>query len=106
MLAKLSDVLHIITPHMSQATSRMIDKIGLTTVGVTFANGAAVPILNVEDPIWLTVSHVIMVISGSGGLLFLIKQIVDIYFSFKRNSREVEVHSEQKQITKNSKDVE
>lgn len=103
MLGKLNAVILAITPHMSEATSRMMDKIGLVTIGVAAVNGAATPLIDPHAGFWLAASHIIMVISGTGGVLFVVKQVVDMYYSWKRNLREIELRAEQRDMAEVTK---
>jgi len=99
-LGKLSNVLHSVTPHMRDATSGIIDKLGLVSVVTGGTNAIVTTAIETQSATWLTVSNSVAIFSIVGSAMFIVKLAADIYFARKKDKREQEAHDK-----KNCEDV-
>ena len=98
-LGKLNNVLHAITPHMSDATSGLINKVGIVSVVTGGTNAIVTTAIESQDPTWLTVSNSVAIFSIVGSAMFIVKLAADIYFARKKDQREQEAHEKNNQNT-------
>ena len=96
MLVKLNSVLHEIMPHMNDATSGIINKVGLVSIVTGGTNAVVTTAIETQDPTWLTVSSLTGVLSAIGAGVFIINVIVRagayLYFARRKDKREQEEH--------------
>ena len=96
MLGKLNAALHAIMPHMSDATSGIINKIGLLSVAVGGTNAIVSEAIESQDPTWLTVAGTTGLLSSIGAIVFILRIIAsfsfDMYFKRRKDQREQEAH--------------
>ena len=96
MLVKLNDALHAITPHMSEATNGIINKVGIASVITGGTNAIVTTAIETQDPTWLTVSSLTGLLSAIGAGVFIINVIVRagayLYFARRKDKREQEEH--------------
>ena len=92
ILNRLNNVLHEITPHLSDATSGIINKVGLISVVTGGTNAIVTTAIETQDPAWLTVSNSVALFSIVGSVMFIIKLGVDMYFAKRKDKREQEDH--------------
>jgi membrane-bound ClpP family serine protease len=88
ILSKLSSGLHSITPHMNEATSGIINKLGIASVVTGGTSALTSTAIVSRDPTWMTVSNAVAILSIVGSTMFIIKLAVDIYFARKKDKRE------------------
>jgi hypothetical protein len=88
ILSKLGSGIHTITPHMSEATSGIINKLGIASVVTGGTNAIVTNAIVTNDPTWLTISNAVGLLSIVGSSMFIIKICVDIYFARKKDKRE------------------
>ena len=93
MLVKLNNVLHAITPHMSDATSGIINKMGIVSVVTAGTNSIVTTAIQSQDPTWLTISNVVAVVSIAGSTMFIVKLGLDMYFARRKDEREQREHN-------------
>ena len=87
-LERLNNVLHAITPHMSDATSGLMNKIGLASVVTGGTNAIVTTAIETQNPTWLTISNAVAIVSIVGSIMFVIKLGADIYFAHRKDKRE------------------
>jgi hypothetical protein len=88
ILSKLNNALHLITPHINEATNGIINKLGIASVVTGGTSAITSTAIVSNDPAWLTVSNSVAVLSIVGSSMFIIKLAVDIYFARKKDKRE------------------
>lgn len=88
MLSKLSDVIHSITPYISDATSGVLNKIGITSLAATVSNAVVTKAIESQNETWLTISNSVAVVSIIGSIMFIVKLAYAVYFDRLRNKRE------------------
>ena len=96
MLDKLGNALHAITPHINDATSGLLNKIGIASVVTGGTNAIVTTAIETQDPTWLTISNMVAVVSICGSAMFIVKLAVDIYYTRKRDKREQEAYENSK----------
>jgi len=87
--SKLNGVIQQITPHLSEATSGIINKLGIASVVTGGTNAIVTTALVTKDPTWLTVSNAVAIVSIVGSIVFIVKLITDFWYARKRDKREV-----------------
>ena len=96
MLVKLNGVLHEIMPHLSDASSGIINKVGLASIVTGGTNAVVTTAIKTQDPTWLTVSNLTGLLSAIGAGVFIINVIVRVvaylYFARRKDRREQEEH--------------
>lgn len=92
MLGKLNSAIHLITPHISDATSGVVNKIGIASVVTGGTNALVTTAIETQDPTWLTISNAVAIVSIAGSIVFMIKLSADFYFAWKKDKREQEAH--------------
>jgi membrane-bound ClpP family serine protease len=88
ILSRLNNGLHLITPHINEATNGIINKLGIASVVTGGTSALTSTAIASNDPAWLTVSNSVAVLSIVGSSMFIIKLAVDIYFARKKDKRE------------------
>ena len=92
MLSRLNDVIHSITPHINDATSGAINKIGIISVATGGTNAIVTTAIESQNETRLTISNSVAVISIIGSVVFIIKLSADFYYARLKNKREEESH--------------
>ena len=96
MLVKLNNAIHVITPHLSDSMSGIINKVGLVSIVTGGTNAVVTTALETQDPTWLTVSSLTGLLSAIGAGVFIINVIVRagayLYFARRKDQREQEEH--------------
>ena len=92
MLNKLNSVLHPITLHMSDATSGVLNKIGVVSLATGGTNAIVTTAIESQNETWLTVSNAVAIVSIIGSLMFIVKLSADFYYARRRDQREQEEH--------------
>ena len=92
ILGKLNNAAHSIIPHMSDATSGILNKLGIASVVTGGTNAIVTTAIQTQDPTWLTVSNSVAIFSIVGSAMFIIKLAADIYFASKKDQREQQEH--------------
>ena len=88
ILNRLGVNLHSITPHISEATSGIINKLGIASVVTGGTNAIVTTAIVTKDPTWMTISNVVALLSIVGSTMFIIKLGVDIFYARKKDRRE------------------
>ena len=88
MLGKLNNAVHSITPHLSEATNGLINKVGIASVATGGTNAIVTTAIETQSETWLTVSNTVAVVSIIGSIMFIIKLAADVYYSRRRDARE------------------
>jgi hypothetical protein len=99
ILGKLSNAAHSITPHMSDATSGIVNKLGIASVVTGGTNAIVTKAIETQDPTWLTVSNSVAMLSIVGSIMFIVKLSTDIYFARKKDKREQQEHDKKNGIS-------
>ena len=89
---KLTTAIQYLAMHISEASSGMINKIGIVSVGSGLTNTALTTAIQPENETWLTVSSAVAILSIVGSTMFIIKIVVDIYYARKKDRREQDLH--------------
>jgi hypothetical protein len=89
---KLITAMNYLGMHIAEASSGIINKIGIVSVGSGLTNTALTTAIQPENEAWLTVSSAVAILSIAGSLMFIIKIVVDIYYARKKDKREQELH--------------
>ena len=92
ILGKLNNALHTITPHLSDATNGLVNKLGIVSVVTGGTNAIVTTAIETQNQTWLTVSNSVAIFSIVGSVMFIIKLGVDIYFARRKDKREQEEH--------------
>ena len=92
ILGKLNNSLHTITPHLSDATNGLVNKLGIVSVVTGGTNAIVTTAIETQNETWLTVSNSVAIFSIVGSVMFIIKLGVDIYFARRKDKREQEEH--------------
>jgi hypothetical protein len=93
MLHKLNAAIHSITPHMSDATSGVLNKIGVVSLATGGTNAIVTTAIESQNETWLTVSNAVAIVSIIGSLMFIVKLSADFYYARRRDQREQAVHN-------------
>jgi hypothetical protein len=99
ILGKLGNAAHSITPHMSDATSGIVNKLGIASVVTGGTNAIVAKAIETQDPTWLTVSNSVAMLSIVGSIMFIVKLSTDIYFARKKDKREQQEHDKKNGIS-------
>jgi hypothetical protein len=91
-LNRLSSALHSITPHISDATNGLLNKIGVASLATGGTNAIVATAIESQNPTWLTISNAVAIVSIVGSIMFMIKLSADFYYARKRDIREQEAH--------------
>jgi hypothetical protein len=89
---KLINLMHYLGMHIAEASSGIINKIGIVSVGSGLTNTAVTAVIMPQNETWLTVSNAVAILSIAGSAMFIIKIIVDIYYARKKDKREQQAH--------------
>jgi hypothetical protein len=89
---KLTAAIQYLAMHIAEASSGMINKIGVVSVTSGLTNGGITAIIEPQSQGWITLSQAGMTVSAVGGIMFIIKVIVDIYYARKKDKREQQAH--------------
>ena len=89
---KLTTAIQYLAMHIAEASSGMINKIGIVSVGSGLTNTALTTAIEPQNQTWLTVSSAVAILSIAGSLMFIVKIIVDIYYARKKDKREQNLH--------------
>jgi hypothetical protein len=89
---KLISAMNYLGLHIAEASSGIINKIGIVSVGSGLTNTAVTAVIEPENQAWLTVSNAVAILSIVGSLMFIIKIVVDIYYARRKDKREQELH--------------
>ena len=89
---KLTNLMHYLGMHIAEASSGIINKIGIVSVGSGLTNTAVTAVITPQNETWLTVSNAVAILSIAGSAMFIIKIIVDIYYARKKDKREQQAH--------------
>jgi hypothetical protein len=93
MLGRLNAVTHQITPHLSDATSGILNKIGIVSLATGGTNAIVTTAIETQNQTWLTISDTVAIISIIGSIVFITKLCVDIFYARKKDSREQKEHN-------------
>ena len=97
MLVKLNSAIHAITPHISDATNGIVNKMGIVSIAVGGTNAIVTEAVTTQDPGWLTVASTTGVLSSIGAIAFIIKIVVsfavDMYYLRRKDRREQVEHN-------------
>ena len=90
ILNKLSVNLHSITPHISEATSGIIAKLGLASVATGGTSAIVTKAVITQDAAWLSLSDAVAIASIVGSIMFVVNVSANVYFARKEDKREEE----------------
>jgi hypothetical protein len=96
---KLTTAIQYLAMHIAEASSGMINKIGIVSVGSGLTNTAVTAVIEPQNQTWLTVSTAVAILSIVGSTMFIIKIVVDIYYARKKDKREQDLH-DRNRVTK------
>ena len=96
---KLITAMNYLGMHIAEASSGIINKIGIVSVGSGLTNTALTTAIEPQNQTWLTVSSAVAILSIAGSLMFIVKIIVDIYYARKKDKREQDLH-DRNRVTK------
>ena len=91
-LGKLNNAIQSITPHISDATSGVLNKIGVVSLATGGTNAIVTTAIESQNATWLTVSNAVAIVSITGSLMFIIKLSADFYYARRKDQREQEAH--------------
>ena len=94
-LGRLNSVIHSITPHMSDATSGVMNKIGVVSLATGGTNAIVTTAIESQNEAWLTVSNAVAIVSIIGSIMFMIKLSADFYYARRKDKREQELHDKE-----------
>ena len=92
MLGKLNNAVHSITPHLSEATNGLINKVGIASVATGGTNAIVTTAIETQSATWLTVSTTVAIVSIAGSTMFIIKLVADMYYARRKDKREQVAH--------------
>tara|TARA_R110002096_G_scaffold52037_2_gene135694 strand:- start:1089 stop:1448 length:360 start_codon:yes stop_codon:yes gene_type:complete len=93
MIVKLNSAIHAITPHISDATNGIVNKMGIVSVVTAGTNSIVTTAIQTQDPTWLTISNVVALVSIAGSAMFMVKLGLDMYFGHRKDQREQVEHN-------------
>ncbi len=96
---KLITAMNYLGMHIAEASSGMVNKIGIVSVGSGLTNTAVTAVIEPQNQTWLTVSTAVAILSIVGSTMFIIKIVVDIYYARKKDKREQDLH-DRNRVTK------
>jgi hypothetical protein len=96
---KLITAMNYLGMHIAEASSGIINKIGIVSVGSGLTNTAVTAVIEPQNQTWLTVSTAVAILSIVGSTMFIIKIVVDIYYARKKDRREQDLH-DRNRVTK------
>jgi hypothetical protein len=89
---KLTSAVQYLGMHIAEASSGVINKIGIVSVGSGLTNTAVTAVIEPQNQTWLSVSTAVAILSIAGSAMFIIKIIVDIHYARKKDKREQQAH--------------
>lgn len=98
ILIKLNSALHSITPHINDATSGIINKLGLASVVTGGTNAIVTTAIETQNEAWLTLSDAVAVMSIMGSIMFVVNIIANVYFRHRKDRREQEEHDRKNEL--------
>ncbi len=81
---KLTNLMHYLGMHIAEASSGIINKIGIVSVGSGLTNTAVTAVITPQNEKRLTVSNAVENLSIAGTAMILIKHMVDNYYARKK----------------------
>ena len=97
MLVKLNSAIHVITPHLNDSMSGIVNKVGIVSIVTGGTNAVVTTAIQTQDPTWITLSSLTGVLSAIGAAAFTINIIVRaaayLYFERRKDKREQEDHN-------------
>ena len=91
-LGKLNNAIQSITPHISEATSGILNKIGVVSLATGGTNAIVTTAIESQNATWLTVSNAVAIVSIVGSIMFIVKLSVELYYARRADKREQESH--------------
>lgn len=82
------NIFHMMSDHGGHAASGMITKAGISSIALGAGSSASKLAIETQDPAWLTITDVAGIVSIIGGVVFIIKLFVDMYYANKKDKRE------------------
>ena len=92
ILEKLMTTINYVAVHIAEASSGIINKIGIVSVGSGITNTAIYSTVEPQNQSWITLSSAVAVVSFAGSVMFILKIIVDVYYARRKDKREQERH--------------
>ena len=89
---KLMITINYVAVHIAEASSGIINKIGIVSVGSGITNTAIYSAVESQNQSWITLSSAVAVVSFAGSIMFILKIIVDVYYARRKDKREQERH--------------
>ena len=89
---KLMTTINYVSVHIAEASSGIINKIGIVSVGSGITNTAIYSTVESQNQSWITLSSAVAVVSFAGSIMFILKIIVDVYYARRKDKREQERH--------------
>ena len=89
---KLMTTINYVAVHIAEASSGIINKIGIVSVGSGITNTAIYSTVESQNQSWITLSSAVAVVSFAGSIMFILKIIVDVYYARRKDKREQERH--------------
>ena len=89
---KSTAVIQYLAMHVSKASSGIMNRVGMVSVGSGLTNSGITSIIQPQSQGWITLSQAGMTVSAVGGLMFIVKIVVDIYYARKKDRREQDLH--------------
>ena len=90
--SKISSMISYLGQHIAEASTGIVNKIGLVSVGSGLTNTAVHTVVESQNQGWITLSSAVAVVSFAGSVMFILKIIVDVYYARRKDKREQERH--------------
>ena len=92
ILNRLNNALHSITPHISEATNGIINKLGIASVATGGTSAIVTKAVVTQDSTWVSLSDVVAIASVVGSVMFVVNVSANVYFARKKDQREEAKH--------------
>ena len=84
--------IHMMSEHGDHAVSGIINKVGLSSIALGAGSSASKIAVETQNETWLTITDIAGIVSIVGGVVFIFKLLVDIYYTRQKNKREKVEH--------------
>jgi high-affinity nickel permease len=88
---KMINVFRMMSEHQDPILSGLINKLGIASISIGGASAVSKVAVETKNEAWLTITDVAGIVSIIGGFVFIIKLIVDMYYTRKKDRREENV---------------
>jgi len=103
IVGKLNSAIQPIIPHLSEATSGVMNKVGMVSLATAGTNAVVTTAIETQNETWLSISEVGGIVSIVGAIVFMVnifykahslrrKTKCDLFYAEREDTRRQEAH--------------